>query len=232
MRAVGAPICLVLLILGSAALPAQARKASFVDEGLNDASLVAFRETLLEAIAARDVDKVVAAAAPDIRLDPGGGSGRNELRRRLTVTAEDFSDNYANLADEHREQYWDALEEALRLGGMFRQTGVFVAPYTSSVELRPAENAFTTSFIIGADVPLRARPSRFGDIIALLDEDVVQMLDGGRGTDFVEIETADGRRGYVHKDELRSAIDYTVIIEKRDGRWLIAEFVAGDVSAE
>ena len=219
---------LLIAVFFSVSASAQERKAPFVDEGTKDASFAAYRETLLEAIAARDVGTVVAAAAPDINLDFGGGEGRDEFRKRLTVTAQDFSEEYAHLADEHREQYWDALEEMLRLGGVFRTPEQFVAPYTWAFKLSDSEDPFATSFVVGSDVPLRSRPSKYGDVTAVLDEDVVQLGDGGKGTDFHEVELVDGRRGFVHRDNLRSAIDYRARFENTGGRWQMMMFIAGD----
>ncbi len=222
------PLLAAMIVVGAGALGAQERKAPFVDEGGKDSSFATYRETLIAAIASRDVDTVVASAAPDIHLDFGGGEGREEFRKRLTVTAEDFSEEYAHLADEHREEYWDALEEVLHLGGVFREPTSFTAPYTWSFKLKDDEEPFATSFVVGSDIPMRSRPSRFGDIISVLDEDVVRMLDGGKGTDFREVHVMDGRKGFVHKDHLRSAIDYRAIFENSGGRWQMTVFIAGD----
>lgn len=222
--------CLPLFLAFVVALPVLAveRKAAFVDQAGKDASFLAYRTELLTAVIDRDVDEVVLAAAPDVQLDFGGGEGRAEFRKRLTVSEDDLAEDYAHLADEQREQYWGALEEVLRLGGVFTTPTRFEAPYTWTVQLAGNEEPFSTSFVIGTSVPLRARPSRFGDVTTLLDEDIVQVLEGGRGTDFIEVQLADGRKGYVHKDQLRSPIDYRAIFENKNGLWLMTAFIAGD----
>jgi len=220
------PVLLILLLVPQAW--AGERKAAFVDQGAKDATFVSYRDKMLDAIVRRDVDEVVLAAAPDVHLDFGGGAGRAEFRQRLTLTEEDLAEEYGHLADEQREQYWEALEEVLRLGGVFTQPTRFEAPYTWSVELTESEEPFSTSFVVGTSVPLRGRPSKFGDVITLLDEDIVQVLEGGRGTEFLEIQLVDGRRGFVHKDNLRSPIDYRAIFEKKAGLWLMTAFIAGD----
>ena len=207
---------------------AQERKAVFVDEGDQQPSFASYRMTLLDSVIKRDIDTIVASAAPDIKLDFGGGEGRTEFRNRLTVSAEDFGQEYAYLADEHREQYWAALEDVLRLGGVFTRPDTFEAPYTWVVKLDDSEDAFSTGFVIGSAVPMRERASKYGNVVTTLDEDVVTILEGGKGTDFREVELADGRKGFVHKDNLRSAIDYRAIFENRGGRWLMTAFLAGD----
>lgn len=220
------PVLLTLLFV--TLVSAEERKAAFVDQGSRNASFVAYRDKMLEAIIRRDVDEVVLAAAPQVHLDFGGGEGRAEFRQRLTLTEEDLSEEYGHLADEQREQYWEALEDVLRLGGVFTQPNRFEAPYTWSVELTESEEPFSTSFVVGTSVPLRGRPSKYGDVITLLDEDIVQVLEGGKGTEFMEIQLVDGQRGFVHKDSLRSPIDYRAIFEKKSGLWLMTAFIAGD----
>lgn len=225
------PLCIAIftaLVFAAGVAHGQERKAPFVDQASKDATFSAYRKKLLQAIVDRDVDAVVAAAAPDIHLDFGGGEGREEFRKRLTVTEADLNEDYAHLADEHREQYWDALEAVLRLGGVFREPGSFAAPYTWVVELKDNEDPYTTGFAIGSDVPLRSRPSRYGDIISILDEDIVAILQGGKGTDFLEVRASDGRNGFVHKDHVRSAIDYRALFGKSEGGWQMNVFIAGD----
>ena len=221
-------VVLAVVFAATMAVHAQDRKAPFVDEGEQQTSFASYRKALLKAIVARDVDTIVASASPDIHLDFGGGEGRDEFRKRLTAKAEDFGQEYAYLADQHREEYWGALEEVLRLGGVFTKPDTFEAPYTWIFKLKDSDDVFATSFVIGSDVPMRARASKYGDVTTLLDDDIVKVLDGGKGTSFVEIQLADGRKGYVHKDHLRSAIDYRAIFENSGGRWLMIVFIAGD----
>lgn len=222
------PVVMAFTLMPMGAALGQERKAVFVDQGPKDASFATYREELLEDIVSRDVDAVVLAAAPNVHLDFGGGEGRAEFRKRLTLSEEDLSEEYAHLADRQRETYWDELETALRLGGVFTRANQFEAPYTWSVELTGNEEPFSTSFIIGSDIPMRIRASKYGDVITVLDEDIVQVLEGGKGTDFIEVQLAGGRRGFVHKDNLRSPIDYRAIFEKKSGLWLMTAFIAGD----
>ena len=56
-----------------------------VDEAVKDASLVAFRDKLLDAIARRDIDYVVKQAAPDIKLSFGGNHGQEHGRDVATA---------------------------------------------------------------------------------------------------------------------------------------------------
>jgi hypothetical protein len=211
-----------------APLAAEERKALPVDEAGQLEGLEAYRADLLDAIARRDVDAVVAGAADDIVLSFGGDAGRESLRQLLTQTEDDFADEYKHMADEEREGYWDALEDVLRLGGRVEGEDTFQAPYTWTVELGDNDDPYETYFVIGDAVSLRDRPNRHGTITATLSHDIVKAVDGGAGTRFRKVQLADGTEGYVHEDDLRSAVDYRAIFERRDGTWQMTMFLAGD----
>ena len=48
------------------------------------------------------------------------------------------------------------------------------------------------------------------------------------GTQFVELEMADGTKGFVHRDFARFLLDYRAIFAKVDGSWTMTHFIAGD----
>ena len=43
-----------------------------------------------------------------------------------------------------------------------------------------------------------------------------------------EVKLIDGREGFVRRDQIVNPLDYRLVFEKRDGKWLITAFVAGD----
>ena len=51
---------------------------------------------------------------------------------------------------------------------------------------------------------------------------------GHDGGSWIEASTPKGRRGYVSTAQARSLLDYRLIFGRRDGRWQITAFVAGD----
>lgn len=207
---------------------ALAQKAYPVDEGDSDPSFAAFRAKLIAAVVARDVDGVVSAAAKNVKLSFGGHAGRKDFQDLLAVSEADFSDEYKHKAAEQREGYWDSLEDVLRMGGRFTKPGTFEAPYTWTIDTGPDLDPFRTYFVIGKDVALRDRANKHGNVVAMLDHDIVTLLEGGDGTRFRKVETADNVSGFVHDESLRSAVDYRAIFKKRAGRWQIDVFIAGD----
>lgn len=199
-------------VLSSPALPQATYRVEPFDEANLKPSFLAFRTELITAVARRDIDFVVEQATEDIFLSFGSVAGRTEFRSMLTSGG---------------DAYWNELEEVLRLGGAFASASVFEAPYTWAADLPDDLDPFFAGFIIGEEVVLRDRPNRLGAVLALLDYEVVTLLGGGEG-DYEAVRTAAGVDGYVHHDYVRSPIDYRAIFERRDGRWLIAVFIAGD----
>ena len=221
-------VVLVAIIFTAAVARAEERKALPVDEAGKDAAFAAFRDKLVDAVARRDVETVVARASADIQLSFGGHAGRKDFRDFLTISEDDLADEYKHEAASRREGYWDALEQVLRMGGRFTKPDTFEAPYTWTVVLKADDDPFATYFVIGADVPLRDRPSGFGKVAATLSHDIVTRIDGGEGTSFLKVKRADGVTGFVDKAQLRSPVDHRAIFEKRDGSWLMVTFIAGD----
>lgn len=204
------------------------RTARPVDQAVQHPSFAAFRARLIDAVVRRDVDDVVAQASGDIHLSFGGHAGHADFRELLTVPEDSLVDEFKHEAAQRREQYWDALEEVLRLGGRFTAPGRFEAPYTFTVELSVDDDPFRTGFITGDNVVLRDRPNRHGSAIGSLSYDIVTILDRGEGTRYREIRLASGRQGFVHEDYLRRPVDHRAIFEERDGKWHMVTFIAGD----
>ena len=199
-----------------------------VDEAAKDASLLAFRDKLLDAIARRDLDYVVNQASNDIKLSFGGSFGTKDFRKSLTLSENDLAAEYKYRAAEMREGYWDALEQVLRMGGQFTARDVFEAPYTWTAKLPQDTDPYTTYLIINKNAPLRGRPSKYGAVIGTLSYDVVTGIEGGEGTKFQKVMLASGVQGFVHEGDLRSSIDYRARLQKLKGKWAITLFISGD----
>lgn len=222
------PALTVVVFVSAPLAMAAGLKVPPVDEATKDASLVMFRGKLLDAIARRDIDYVVKQASSDIKLSFGGSYGQKDFRKSLTLSAKDLADEYKYRAAEMREGYWDALEEVFRMGGQFTDKNTFEAPYTWTAKLPHDADPYTTYLIITRNAALRERPSKYGAFIAALAYDVVTGIAGGEGTKFQRVKLASGTQGFVHKDDLRSSIDYRARLQKLNGKWAITLFISGD----
>lgn len=178
----------------------------------------AFAATLRAAIARRDAGALVALAAEDIRLDFGGGSGRAELRRRLSGP--------------EGAALWANLSEAVNLGCAMSE-GDMVFPWLFAQELGDVD-PFDALVVTGASVPLYRRNSARAAPIARLNWQLVIAQGDGLAADA-------GKRplrriavinspleGYVPTASLRSPLDYRLIASRQGRVWRITAFVAGD----
>jgi hypothetical protein len=172
-----------------------------------------FRAQLAAAIKARDAGRLAALAAPDVKLDFGGGSGIGALRARLSTDKPDL---------------WGELSELMELGCGVNEQGGITIPWYAAQEIDGIDPA-TAMIVTGEKVPLRIDPKDKAGEAEEVSWDVVTLMDGLRPDDaFQKVKTSDGTVGYVATDKLRSLLDYRLIASSRDGKWSFTSLVAGD----
>lgn len=172
----------------------------------------AFRRNLAEAVRLRDADAFVALAAEDIKLDFGGGSGRAELRKRLT------SDEW-NL--------WQELDELLALGCAVNKQGGLTIPWHFEQKIAGVD-AMAGMIVTGEEVPLRDAPEEDATPVRTISWDAVEISNFRPDEAYQQVTTTEGEEGFIATDELRSLIDYRLTATRRNNRWSIVSFVAGD----
>lgn len=172
----------------------------------------AFRNRLAEAVRLRDADAVAGLAADDVELDFGGGAGAGELKSRLNDPERDL---------------WPALDQLLTLGCVANDEGGLTLPWMWDQDIGDAD-PYAAMLVLGEDEPVLASASRSAEPIATVSWDLVEAIDYRPDNLFQEIKLADGRTGFIATDKLRSVIDYRLFAERRDGRWRITSFIAGD----
>ncbi len=221
-------LALVLLVI---ATPSLADRMSFtpVDEAERDPTLVEFRKELLELVAARDIETLVARACPDIYLSHGGSGGPEEFRANLTVDPETLSEEYREQADEIREEYWSALQATLSQPGYFDDQGEFWLPHQWQITLPASLDPFQTYFVTGERVSLRQSPSRSGAIKGLVSHEVVIVADYQPDAEYQGVLLTDGTWGFIHRDFLWSMVGYrAALVKSEEGQWQLCTFVSGD----
>lgn len=178
----------------------------------------AFLAKLNRAAEERDEDALVALAAEDIKLDFGGGSGTEELRRRL--------------AGEHGN-LWPELEELTTLGCAVNSTGGITMPWYFAQKL-PVES-YRGAIVTGENVPLRSAPGGDAPVVARLSWEAVEIVTDQpplQGWTQVRLPAAGEREqppeGYITSDRLRSILGHRLIAASRNNRWRITSLVAGD----
>lgn len=173
----------------------------------------AFRQQLAQAVEARDAKALTALAAPDVKLDFGGGAGSAQLQARL---------------DEDNPTLWDELDVLLTLGCAAEGQSGITLPWYFAQEI-DAVDPMNGMIVMGENVPLRIAPEADGETVKEISWDVVELIDGLQPeAPFQHVATTKGQQGYIATDKLRSLIDYRLLASSRDGKWSITSLVAGD----
>ena len=189
-----------------------------IDQCATVAGFPEFRSTLLDAIKRRDSNALLALISDDILATFGqGGSGKRE-----------FTDtwNLAKPGPDKTSAVWDALGKALGLGCAW--SGDALVSPSIIAQIDPMVDGFTTVLAVAPGAALRTAPSQEAPVLAALNWELLTLRETEAGDDWFAVARADGAMGFVRKDQVRSVIDYRAVFERRDGRWLITAFVAGD----
>ena len=122
------------------------------------------------------------------------------------------------------------LAAALALGGVFVLDSLFVTPYVSERFPRDVDG-YDGLVALGDGVEVHHRPDASSPVIATLSNDVVLYdyeADAPGIDGWTPIRLADGELGWVRERLVRSPIDYRAVFWRREGRWRLETFVAGD----
>ena len=191
----------------------------------NDCTKVAgaspFLADIRSAVSARDTEAFVALAAEDVKLDFGGGAGRDQLRAMLASDTAPL---------------WTKLDELMTLGCASDGDALITLPWYFAQDI--STDPHTGMIVTGTGVPVRETAAEQAPIIAAVSWDVVELMDGGASTSgFAHIRWQ--RRGapaskptviegYIDATRLRSLIDYRLLGASRNGKWRIISLIAGD----
>jgi Bacterial SH3 domain len=224
MKAMKILSLLCLLVFGFISdISAQERFVKPVDEAARDASFPAFRAKLLDAAKRRDAKYVLSIVDRNIKNSFGGDDGISEFKKMWKLESKN-------------SKFWDEFVLVLSNGGTFYKEGrikTFQAPYTFTGFPEDLD-AFTYHAIFGDNVNLRSKPEPTAPVVASLSRNVVKvdfensLKDKTDEYSWLKITTLGGKTGYVQAKYVRSPIDYRAIFEKRNGRWLLVTFIAGD----
>lgn len=211
----------LLAILALIAMPGGAQNSAGPlaprDECVDTQGLPVLGDKLRRAARNRDADALLALVDDRIQLDFGGGSGKRELRQRLT-------------SPEYR--LWQELDAALAHGCAISsgEGGRAYAswPWYFANDVIPLD-PFEAFIVTGERVRLRAAASPSAPVIGSVSWDYVRLSEyPSDEAVYAEVETRSGAKGYIAKTYLRSLVDYRLVAEKRGGKWRITSFIAGD----
>lgn len=201
----------------------QERYLKPVDEAGKDASFLAFRTKLITAAERKDGRHILSIVDPKIQNGFGGRDGIANFRRDWKL-------------DRHDSAFWEEFLPVIRNGGTFTGEGAkrfssFAAPYVFSTWPEDLD-LFEYFAVTGTDVNLRKGPRADAEVIGKLSHNIVKIESDlgpdGKEPEWRRVTSFGGLAGYVHRDYVRSSVDYRAGFEKKRGRWVMTFFLAGD----
>lgn len=187
-----------------------------------DESFRAFRDSTLAALARKDTTYLYGILAPNIRSSFGADDGMDGFRRMWDIEDPDT-------------RLWSELARVLRKGGAFAGDSMFMAPYVYAL-WPDTLDAFEFVAVTSPRAAVRSAPRTDADTIGAASYAVLP-LEKWRGmpespaepdTSWAGVVLPDGRSGWLPSQDVLSPVGWRAIFARRDGRWLMTAFVAGD----
>ena len=211
---------LLLLVAALQLSQTEPLRAPPIDQCGDDPTFVEYREKLAGAIALKDAD----ALRPLVDL---------KIKYSFGFEGEDgwsgFVRNW-NLDRPPDSELWLELSQVLNLGCELND-GHRTAPGNFS-QLSDMGDGLPPFFAVQKDAALRSRPDDKAALVRLLDNHVLIEIMGDEPESVPEgwlhARLTNGQSGYVRLSAVRNAIDYRAGFEKRDGKWVMTIFIAGD----
>ena len=189
------------------------------NECLDEPGASEFLASLRKAVQARDTELLAPLVAEDIRLDFGGGAGRATLAERLA---------------EDEGALWEQLDEVIALG-CASDGATLTMPWYFAQDLQTEADGSELYLVAGDQVPVLDAPGEDADPLGTISWDLVEYVSvpmaehsGYRGIIFQDETSGEEVTGFVRVADLRSYIGYRLLASRRNNRWRITSFVAGD----
>lgn len=210
------PIALVLFALlpaASAAPPFPARLPP-VHQCNSDSSFARFHKKLTQAVAQQDRNQLLALLAPNVLVDFGGASGRDEFAKHWSFDPRE----YGNV--------WSQLETMLKLG-CSNSDGVPLIPSLSGqLDRYGADEVFEMRLILPG-AKLFKQPGEGRSAVPVAAWTLAKATNSG-GDLWTGVRLPDGREGFISDGDLYEPLGYRMTVQKLGGKWMITAFVAGD----
>ena len=187
-----------------------------------DESFRAFRDATLAALARKDTTHLYGILAPDIRSSFGPDDGIDGFRRMWDIEDPDT-------------RLWSELARVLRMGGAFATDSMFMAPYVYAL-WPDTLDTFEFVAVTSPRAVVRSAPATSADTIGTASYGILP-LEKWRGmpespaepdTSWAGVVLPDGRSGWLRSEDVHSPVGWRAIFARRDGRWVMTAFVAGD----
>lgn len=202
------------------------------NEVRKDSSLKVFVDTLKAVINRKDAPALLKMISPTI-----------------TIYFDSEDNNIKGFIKEYKpadtlSMVWIILQKITSMGGVFANDegkvgkNAFVFPYVEQMNVKHeyCDGCFTCIATLAPDINLREKPDRLSAAVGKLNYHVVKVIEepsskqmGGNSENWVYVQTFDKSiTGWVRRDLTWDPCGYRLWLHKKNGKWLIDTFIAGD----
>lgn len=186
-----------------------------VDEASKQADFLAFRQQLSSAVARHDAKALLAVVDKNIHMSFGDDNGIENFKAAWKL-------------NKPNSLLWKELGTVLALGGKFENRNTFVAPYVFAV-WPDDKDAFEYTAVVGKDVRVRTKPDLKSPVLTTLSYVILPLVSTVKSAaNWVAVRAPNGKTGYISSAYARSSVDYRAYFEKKNGKWKMTVFIAGD----
>ena len=207
------PVSLILSLLLAGASPDAPRRLPPVDECASDREFTAFRSELQRAVISRNAGALLELVDEEIEGN-SDGFGRDDFVREWRL------DRPAD------SPLWRELDVALGLGCLREDEDMYEAP-SLQLQLEDLEDSEFNAVAMQGGA-LQAAPDAASAVLGTLDWELAAVETVADSVDWLQVRLADGRTGFVRREDVRRTSDYRAGFERNDDRWLLSWFYSGD----
>ena len=208
--------CFALALLAAVPAGAAQLKLPPVDRCASDPAFSQFRGALKRAVAKKDVVGLRSLLAPDVLVNFGGDKGWAAFAQHW------------ELRTPQRSSVWLELDRVLALGCVPIEKARVMPALHGQFSAESEQDPFESMVVVAPGARLRKVRDGEVSVGAPLAWDVVTAVEAPGDGSQIKVRLADGREGWLDREQLRSPLDYRLVAEKRGTRWLVTAFVAGD----
>jgi hypothetical protein len=210
-------IAMSVIIITTSAHAAPAKRYYPKDECLHLDGYFEFRQQFEDIVKKRNTAGLQTLIAPNIEWNFGGEP----------ATKAAFAKNWA-LTKGAGSPIWAELDKILPLGCGVSGDGI-AFPHIFTVDLSEDKGLKGDVLVIHQDVNLRATPSSSAASKAKISWEMLSITEDKVPDDgWSPVTAADGKTGFIKSNYLRNILDYRAGFQKREGKWVMNFFTAGD----
>lgn len=202
-----------------------------VDASSDDKVFQSFIKDFRKAVAARDIEYIKKHISSQIVYSINEGASGSEG----FLAAWNLDRSYKKSA------FWDEMERVLAtVPASSEEEGIrcYVFPYVFDKFPGDEYDSYSFAAVTAKKVNVRETASQKGKVVAVLDYEIVKLIEvapemkkvrvSGKSGSWVRVETSSGIKGYIFDYYLHSPIRYRAIFKKYPDTWKLTHFLTGD----